>query len=192
MVYLQKFLPPEVRTSKSASTGALVELQTTLSDSRRLVVYLLGVFKRSKIVHAASFSSEYRRFWRPPFARSQSGPGGLEAVHNREGNQTPRCRRNTSGFPASRCMTVLSTATPELLDRCLIAPCDRSSSAEGEPETDRVRDGKVRRLEGNLPLHRLVVLEFPTLEAAQRFYDSAEYQPILKLEARAPWAEPEI
>jgi uncharacterized protein (DUF1330 family) len=26
-----------------------------------------------------------------------------------------------------------------------------------------------------------VVLEFPTLEAAQRFYDSAEYRPILKL-----------
>jgi uncharacterized protein (DUF1330 family) len=44
-----------------------------------------------------------------------------------------------------------------------------------------VRGGDVRRLEGNLPLHRLVVLEFPTLEAAQRFYDSAEYQPILKL-----------
>jgi uncharacterized protein (DUF1330 family) len=44
-----------------------------------------------------------------------------------------------------------------------------------------VRGGEVRRLEGNLPLHRLVVLEFPTLEAAQRFYDSAEYQPILKL-----------
>jgi len=44
-----------------------------------------------------------------------------------------------------------------------------------------VRGGDVRRLEGSLPLHRLVVLEFPTLEAAQRFYDSAEYQPILKL-----------
>jgi uncharacterized protein (DUF1330 family) len=44
-----------------------------------------------------------------------------------------------------------------------------------------VRGGEVRRLEGNLALHRLVVLEFPTLEAAQRFYDSAEYQPILKL-----------
>jgi uncharacterized protein (DUF1330 family) len=27
----------------------------------------------------------------------------------------------------------------------------------------------------------LVVLEFPTLDAAQRFYDSAEYQPLLKL-----------
>jgi uncharacterized protein (DUF1330 family) len=44
-----------------------------------------------------------------------------------------------------------------------------------------VRGGEVRRVEGNLPLHRLVVLEFPTLDAAQRFYDSAEYQPLIKL-----------
>lgn len=42
-----------------------------------------------------------------------------------------------------------------------------------------VRGGEIRRLEGNL--NRLVVLEFPTLEAAQHFYDSPEYQPILKL-----------
>jgi uncharacterized protein (DUF1330 family) len=44
-----------------------------------------------------------------------------------------------------------------------------------------IRGGDLRRLEGNLPFNRLVVLEFPTIEAAQRFYDSAEYQPILKL-----------
>jgi uncharacterized protein (DUF1330 family) len=44
-----------------------------------------------------------------------------------------------------------------------------------------VRGGDVRRLEGNLPLKRLVVLEFPTIEAAQQFYDSDEYEPILKL-----------
>ncbi len=44
-----------------------------------------------------------------------------------------------------------------------------------------VRGGEVRRLEGNLPVHRLVVLEFPTLEAAQHFYDSTEYQPILNI-----------
>ena len=44
-----------------------------------------------------------------------------------------------------------------------------------------IRGGDVRRLEGNLPLKRLVVLEFPTVEAAQQFYDSAEYEPILKL-----------
>jgi len=44
-----------------------------------------------------------------------------------------------------------------------------------------VRGGDVHHLEGNLPLNRLVVLEFPTIEAAQQFCDSAEYQLILKL-----------
>jgi uncharacterized protein (DUF1330 family) len=44
-----------------------------------------------------------------------------------------------------------------------------------------IRGGDVRRLEGNLPLKRVVVLEFPTVEAAQQFYDSTEYQPILNL-----------
>jgi uncharacterized protein (DUF1330 family) len=44
-----------------------------------------------------------------------------------------------------------------------------------------VRGGEVRRLEGNLPVSRLVVLEFPSLDAAQRFYDSPEYQPLLKI-----------
>ena len=44
-----------------------------------------------------------------------------------------------------------------------------------------IRGGDVRRLEGNLPLKRVVVLEFPSVEAAQQFYDSTEYQPILNL-----------
>lgn len=44
-----------------------------------------------------------------------------------------------------------------------------------------VRGGEVRTLEGNLPIRRLVVLEFPSVEAAQRFYDSPEYQPLLKI-----------
>ena len=44
-----------------------------------------------------------------------------------------------------------------------------------------VRGGELRRLEGDPPLNRLVILEFPTLDAAQKFYDSAEYAPILKL-----------
>ena len=43
-----------------------------------------------------------------------------------------------------------------------------------------VRGGEVRRLEGNLPIQRLVVLEFPTVDAALRFYESREYQPLLK------------
>ena len=32
-----------------------------------------------------------------------------------------------------------------------------------------IRGGDVRRPEGNLPLKRVVVLEFPTVEAAQQF-----------------------
>jgi len=44
-----------------------------------------------------------------------------------------------------------------------------------------IRGGDVRCLEGNPQRKRFVVVEFPTVEAAQQFYDSAEYQPILKL-----------
>jgi len=44
-----------------------------------------------------------------------------------------------------------------------------------------VRGGDVRTLEGSLPIRRLVVLEFPSVEAAQRFYDCPEYQPLLKI-----------
>ncbi len=41
-----------------------------------------------------------------------------------------------------------------------------------------VRGGEVQQVEGHLGLKRLVVLEFPSLEAARAFYDSPEYQPV--------------
>ena len=44
-----------------------------------------------------------------------------------------------------------------------------------------VRGGEVRNVEGDLGLKRLVLLEFPTLEDAQRFYDSPEYAPVLQM-----------
>jgi uncharacterized protein (DUF1330 family) len=44
-----------------------------------------------------------------------------------------------------------------------------------------VRGGKLRQLEGDLEFKRLVVLEFPTLADAERFYDSPEYQPLIAL-----------
>ena len=44
-----------------------------------------------------------------------------------------------------------------------------------------VRGGAVRALEGDFGFQRLVVLEFPSAEAAQRFYDSPEYAPLLAL-----------
>jgi uncharacterized protein (DUF1330 family) len=46
-----------------------------------------------------------------------------------------------------------------------------------------VRGGTLHPLEGDLGLDRFVVLEFPSLEAAKRFYDSPEYAPLLKLRA---------
>jgi len=44
-----------------------------------------------------------------------------------------------------------------------------------------VRGGEVRNLEGDAAIRRLVVVEFPSLDAAQSFYDSPEYKPLLKL-----------
>ncbi len=44
-----------------------------------------------------------------------------------------------------------------------------------------VRGGAIETLEGGLPLKRLVVLEFASLDAARRFYHSADYAPLIKL-----------
>ena len=44
-----------------------------------------------------------------------------------------------------------------------------------------VRGGAQHPLEGAMPLKRLVILEFPSLEAARRFYDSPDYAPLLAL-----------
>ena len=44
-----------------------------------------------------------------------------------------------------------------------------------------IRGGELDHREGRLPVARLVVLEFPTLEQARKFYESAEYAPLLKL-----------
>ena len=48
-----------------------------------------------------------------------------------------------------------------------------------------VRGGEVHPLEGDLGLKRLVVVEFPSLEAARRFYESEEYVPLLRLRAES-------
>ena len=48
-----------------------------------------------------------------------------------------------------------------------------------------VRGGAVERLEGNAPLNRMVILEFPDMARLKTFYHSAEYQPLLALRKRA-------
>ena len=42
-----------------------------------------------------------------------------------------------------------------------------------------VRGGDVEVIEGDPGISRLVILEFPSVEAAHRFYNSPEYQAIL-------------
>jgi uncharacterized protein (DUF1330 family) len=41
------------------------------------------------------------------------------------------------------------------------------------------RGGAVQRLEGDEPIHRLVILEFPNMEQLTAFYNSPEYRALL-------------
>ena len=48
-----------------------------------------------------------------------------------------------------------------------------------------VRGGKVEPLEGGWAPKRLVALEFPSLEQAQKWYRSPEYAPLIALRQKA-------
>ena len=48
-----------------------------------------------------------------------------------------------------------------------------------------VRGGKTRTLEGDWKPQRIVVIEFPDYESAERFYDSEHYKPILAMRLKA-------
>lgn len=48
-----------------------------------------------------------------------------------------------------------------------------------------VRGGAVETKEGAPSLNRVVVVEFPTMQAAQSFYNSPDYAPLIDLRTRA-------
>ena len=48
-----------------------------------------------------------------------------------------------------------------------------------------VRGGSFEILEGDWAPHRLVLLEFPTIEAAKGFYDSEDYRPLRDIRLNA-------
>nr|WP_087574607.1 DUF1330 domain-containing protein [Sphingomonas sp. CDS-1] len=48
-----------------------------------------------------------------------------------------------------------------------------------------VRGGAVHPLEGDLGIKRVILIEFDSREAADRFYDSEEYAPLKKLRMEA-------
>jgi uncharacterized protein (DUF1330 family) len=48
-----------------------------------------------------------------------------------------------------------------------------------------VRGGETQTLEGDWRPPRIVVISFPDMAAARRFYDSEDYKPVLALRLRA-------
>jgi uncharacterized protein (DUF1330 family) len=48
-----------------------------------------------------------------------------------------------------------------------------------------VRGGKIDPKEGGWQPKRLIVVEFPSLEVAQKWYDSPEYKPLIELRQKA-------
>ena len=48
-----------------------------------------------------------------------------------------------------------------------------------------VRGGAVTTLEGDMPAHRQVILEFPSMAQLLAFYRSADYQPLLRVRQAA-------
>jgi uncharacterized protein (DUF1330 family) len=48
-----------------------------------------------------------------------------------------------------------------------------------------VRGGKIEPKEGGWTPKRLVVVEFPSMAQAQKWYDSPEYAPLIKLRQKA-------
>jgi uncharacterized protein (DUF1330 family) len=48
-----------------------------------------------------------------------------------------------------------------------------------------VRGGRLETLEGEWRPKRIVVLEFPSVEQAKRWYDSEEYRPLKELRRRS-------
>ena len=52
-----------------------------------------------------------------------------------------------------------------------------------------VRGGKVETLEGDWQPKRVVVLEFPSVEQAKRWYGSPEYKPLLALRLKSSTAK---
>ena len=52
-----------------------------------------------------------------------------------------------------------------------------------------IRGGEVEDLEGHLGLKRLIILEFPSVQAARAFYHSPEYQPVKAIRLQSATSE---
>jgi uncharacterized protein (DUF1330 family) len=75
----------------------------------------------------------------------------------------------------------------ETIDQDLMAAYREHTPAAVEAFGGRflVRGGTSETLEGDWQPKRLVVLEFPSLDAAQAFYHSEQYKPLLEMRLKA-------
>jgi uncharacterized protein (DUF1330 family) len=75
----------------------------------------------------------------------------------------------------------------DTVDQDLMAEYRKHTPAAVEAFGGRflVRGGASETLEGDWHPKRLVVLEFPTLEAAKSFYYSDQYKPLLEMRMKA-------
>jgi uncharacterized protein (DUF1330 family) len=48
-----------------------------------------------------------------------------------------------------------------------------------------IRGGRVNAKEGDWQPHRLLMLEFPSFEQAERWYNSSEYKPLIAIREKA-------
>jgi uncharacterized protein (DUF1330 family) len=75
----------------------------------------------------------------------------------------------------------------EVLDTDAYEDYKRLSTAAVDKYQGRwlVRGGEVSQLEGEAPVHRVVILEFDDVQAARRWYDSPEYTEAKAVRQRA-------
>jgi len=80
-------------------------------------------------------------------------------------------------------MKAFVIAAETINDEALFSEYRKAVPATLEPFGGKfvVRGGKLSLLEGEWPHSRLVIIEFPSREAAEGWYKSAEYQKIIGL-----------
>lgn len=95
--------------------------------------------------------------------------------------QTPAASAKTGKAPA------YYVAEFDLQDPEGIKPYRKQVDATFKPYSGRyvVRAGQMDRLEGNPPTHRLIIIEFDSMEQARAWYNSPEYAKIRPFRQRS-------
>ena len=83
-------------------------------------------------------------------------------------------------------MAAYVIAEIEITDQAIYDDYRRQVAATVTTDGGRfiIRGGKVEALEGGWSPRRMVALEFPSMEQAQKWYRSSEYAPLIELRQR--------